>query len=146
MAKRNKESNTYPYRSKFSIDDYYISAAEVVAEKLCENRAKMQKCKLPDKFWEDIQWKQLYKSQSLIAKGLLKIYPLDAIIYALNSSCQFVYSLHSAKIDIAAKEYIKKRTISETIKDKVVEEKEQLDINDGPRKQFNNPNNLLGRL
>lgn len=148
MAKRDKSSKAYPYLSRFSSNPYYISAAEVVVEKLCENRAKLQQSKLPDRFWDDLRWKQLYKSQSLLAKGILKIYSLESILYALNGSCSKIYTLTSPKIDMSIQEFLKKKKQLEAAATQKVEDEIIIpdDIKNEPKTQYKNPNNLLGRL
>ena len=87
------------YPSRYS-QGKNITAAQYMAELMCERQARIEKKELPQKFWEQSQWKKSYMSQILAANGLLKIYDELAIMKALKSKeADRIYSLRNSNLD-----------------------------------------------
>lgn len=106
------------FKSKYS-PDKKITPAQYLAEIACERRASYLKTNLPIYFWKLDNWKQYYIYQIRIANELLKIYDINAILYALNlDKCKTVFSLKS----IILIDYIKKYKIPK------IEEQQDIDI------------------
>lgn len=106
------------YKSKYGDSDKNISAAQYLAEVMCERQAKKNRQQLGAKFWNSVQWKKEYKKQLFLARQLLNTYSDSAIFAALNTkSGKYIYSLgfkdrldnlikiEQAKIDESNKHY-----------------------------------------
>lgn len=81
MAKEFTEKSRY----KSSYSESYITAAQYIVELVCENIALKKSTQLPYKFWNNNDWKSIFKRQLLLANGLLKIYDEQSIIKALRT-------------------------------------------------------------
>ena len=78
----------------------FVTAAQYIAELMCERQARRKKLDLPQKFWQIDHWKKPYKIQLIAAQGLLKIYDAKAILNALKAKDgSNIYSLHAPHID-----------------------------------------------
>jgi hypothetical protein len=81
------------YQSPYS-PDKKVTAAQYIAEIMCEKRAASFKTDLPVKFWNLPEWCKFYKKQIFLAYPLLKKYDERAIIKALRDDELWnVYSL-----------------------------------------------------
>lgn len=72
------------YDSKYT--DRKVTAGQYVAELMCERKAKKEKVKLQEKFWEQKEWKQFFLFQLRLANSLLKQYNETTLIQALMSA------------------------------------------------------------
>lgn len=130
------------YPSRYS-NGKKVTAAQYIAELMCEKQAQKEKKELPQKFWEHAAWKKPYKNQLYAAYGLLKIYDEKAIIKALKSKEAYgVYSLRAPSIDRLIKqeqEELKRQ------KNKPSVEIERKDTSSKPRRHIVKETNL-GRL
>jgi hypothetical protein len=80
------------YTSRYT--DRKITAAQRIAEIVCEKLADKEKKVLTDKFWNKPEWEKVYKQQLYLANSLLKLYSAEAIIAALRDKRAYdVYSL-----------------------------------------------------
>lgn len=87
------------YPSKYS-NGKTVSAAQYIAELICERKAKKQKKDLHYRFWLSEEWEKEYKGQIAAAHKLLKKYDAAAIIEALNSIQGIkIYSLRAPHLD-----------------------------------------------
>ena len=78
----------------------FVTAAQYIAELMCEKQARRKKLDLPQKFWQIDYWKKPYKIQLIAAQGLLKIYDVKAILNALKAKDgSNIYSLHAPHLD-----------------------------------------------
>lgn len=95
-------SNTYT--SKYS-PGVQILEHQLIAELLCENRAKAKKVELTIGFWQNEVWAGIFKSHLRRISWLLKIYDPDVIIKVIKDSN--IYSLNPKwvvdKLDVEAK-------------------------------------------
>lgn len=82
------------YVSKFS--DKKVTAAQYVAQTMCERKAFKDGIKLDGSFWNDVVWKKFFLYQVSLANNLLKIYPEGAIMQVLGmSDMKWVWSLNT---------------------------------------------------
>jgi len=92
------------YPSRYS-DDKKVTAAQYLAELMCERQAEKNKKELPKRFWNLPHWTKKFKSQLFAAYGLLKLYDEAAIIRALKSKeARYIYSLRAPTLDDIIKE------------------------------------------
>lgn len=98
MASENQtEKSRYP--SKYS-PGQFVTAAQYIAEFICEKKALINKEILKERFWSNPVWAKFYKQQILAANGLLKIYKPEAIINALKSRQAYrIFSLRAPHLD-----------------------------------------------
>lgn len=103
------------YPSKYS-NGKTISAAQYIAEIVCERIAKRTKRDLHYRFWLSAEWEKEYKGQIAAANKLLKAYDPKRIIDALSSLYgQKIYSLRAPHL----KDIIDKTPIVAEINNKV---------------------------
>lgn len=87
------------YPSKYS-NGKTVSAAQYIAELICERKAKKQKKDLHYRFWLSKEWEKEYKGQIAAAHKLLKKYDPATIVEALNSSQGIkIYSLRAPYLE-----------------------------------------------
>jgi len=87
------------YPSKYS-NGKTVSAAQYIAELICERKAKKQKKDLHYRFWLSEEWEKEYKGQIAAAHKLLKKYDAASIVEALNSSQGVkIYSLRAPHLE-----------------------------------------------
>ena len=92
------------YPSRYS-DDKKVTAAQYLAEFMCERQAQKNKKELPKRFWNLPHWTKKFKSQLFAAYGLLKLYDEVAIIRAVKSKeARYIYSLRAPTLDDIIKE------------------------------------------
>ena len=100
MAKQVTEK--CKYKTKYAIDTW-VTAAQYIAELVCENIASQQNTDLPIKFWSTDKWKNPFIYQASIASKLLKKYhPID-IIDALKSNRTFISLKNPILMDLLRK-------------------------------------------
>lgn len=133
------------YPSKYS-PGKEISAAQYIAEIICEKQAKNKKQELGIKFWQDEAWAKIYKFQLWKAQGLVKLYNEIAIIKALASKeAKYIYSLGSPKLDDLIQREVRIIKAKEQSVKKV-EIKELGDTKAQPRTTFVKPKNEFSKL
>lgn len=109
------------YPSKYS-NGKMVSAAQYLAEFICERKAKRQKADLHYRFWLSEQWEKEYKGQIAAAHKLLKNYDCKAIIDGLNSSAGVkIYSLRAPHLEDIIKRSIASKKNQPVSKPKSVE-------------------------
>ena len=92
------------YPSRYS-NDKKVTAAQYLAELMCERQAEKNKKELPKQFWNLPHWSKKFKSQLFAAYGLLKLYDEVAIIKAVKSKeAKRIYSLRAPILDDIIKE------------------------------------------
>lgn len=109
------------YPSKYS-NGKMISAAQYIAEFICERKAKKQKTDLHYRFWLSKEWEKEYKGQIAAAHKLLKIYDCKSIIDGLNSIQGLkIYSLRAPHLSGIIEQAIKKKKNQPVPKNKNIE-------------------------
>ena len=73
------ESEESRYQSSYG--GGWVSAAQRIAEIMCERQAKSKKVDLPPKFWNLPTWKRSFMQQILAANSLLKVYKPKSILF-----------------------------------------------------------------
>lgn len=69
MPARRTAASKYPSRYGKS---RWVTAAQYLAEVMCERRARAEKKTLPPEFWKDEHWGNLYRQQVAAASRLIK--------------------------------------------------------------------------
>jgi len=108
-----KYSNSCRYTSRYG--GGWITAAQYLAEIMCERQAQRKEQGLCVKFWNSQPWKKQYMLQLLTANKLLKKYSEREIIAAVNS--QFgskIFSLTAKPLLLPLLKQIKKQTVDIT--------------------------------
>ncbi len=101
MAANRSETCCYPS----SYGGGWITAAQRVAEIVCERQAVKKGRRLPEKFWSDAEWRVPFRRQILLAEGLLKLYSPAALLKAIQSkSGSKIYSLTAEWLDPICRE------------------------------------------
>jgi hypothetical protein len=96
MAKQPSDASRYQSR----YGGGWITAAQWIAELMCERQAKKDGRGLVMKFWLQPQWKKPFAMQLRLANGLMKIYQPAAISRALRSPRgRGAYSLAAGWLD-----------------------------------------------
>lgn len=73
-----------------------VSAAQYIAELICEKKAKLNKQDLHYRFWLNKEWSAFYKNQIATANKLVKKYNPVAIVKALqDAKTNNTYSLRA---------------------------------------------------
>jgi len=130
------------YPSRYS-SGKNVTAAQYIAELICEKQAQKSKKELPQKFWDLPTWKKTYKQQIFAALGLLKIYSEVAIIKALKTKEAYgIYSLRAPSLDRIIKE---QETQLKNQEERKTTEVERKSISSHPRKHITK-NTELGKL
>ena len=82
-SKRTKSAKLKKYPSRYS-PGKGVTAAQYIAELVCEKRAISLHRDLPIKFWNLPEWKGYYLYQIKLANKLLIEYNADSVIKGLN--------------------------------------------------------------
>lgn len=83
------------YPSKYS-NGKTVTAQQYITEIICENKAKIEKRDLYFRFWTNKEWSKFYRDQIATANKLVKKYPEQAIIKALqNPKASRIFSLRA---------------------------------------------------
>ena len=135
-------SSKYP--SRYTHGDKKVTAAQYLAEVVCERQAQKDKKELPKQFWNLPHWKKKFTSQLFAARGLLKLYDEAVIIKAVKAEkARYIYSLRAPTLDDIIKECQHTLELGKAkSKDANVVRK---DITAKPR-EHRVENNILGRL
>ena len=122
-------------QSKYT--DKKISPAQYLAEIMCERRAQQLEVDLVDNFWQSENWKKYFQYQVISANKLLKKFPIEIILKALNDkSCKKVSSINSPYLETVCK-----KTRIEVVQPTIVEERKY-----DSKGEFSNKKNALDRL
>ena len=83
---------------------------------MCIRKANKSGEILPDSYWNHPSWKTFFKQQITMAHALLRLYPYDAVLKALNDpKCKSIWSLGAKWLDDVIKIYdVKKEKVEET--------------------------------
>ena len=122
MLKKRKRSNKSKYKHKTTGD--HCTCAAYVAEIMClRNAQNKNKGSLPYKFWNKKPWNWTFKRQLLAATKLLKEYPEEVLVKAVDSpEFSRIFSLNNPK----ALPIIKKYNVEYQNSQK--KEKQELDV------------------
>lgn len=87
-----------PYKSLCS--DIYVDSSNYLAELVCRRKQEKENAgALPIKFWNHPKYKNLYIREVSQAKNLLKIYPVQAILMALEDwKSKYIMSLRNKNL------------------------------------------------
>ncbi len=87
------------YRSKYSLEENYVTAAQYITELICEKKALYENRILSYHFWKTKEWKEFFKQQIPTANKLLEKYSAKAIIMAIRDKRSYnTYSLRSPQL------------------------------------------------
>ena len=105
MLKKRKRSNKSKYKHKTTGD--HCTCAAYVAEIMClRNAQNKNKGSLPYKFWNKKPWNWTFKRQLLAATKLLKEYPEEVLVKAVDSpEFSRIFSLNNPKALPIIKKY-----------------------------------------
>lgn len=118
-----------------------ITAAQYIAEIMCERLARKDKEDLPVKFWNTPKWQRTFKQQILAAHSILKLHKADAIIAALKKT-PTVLSLRAEWLQPIIQECQQKLKIVITTIDKL----EVASTTEKPRETFVTKKSTLSKL
>lgn len=76
---------SYPKIYKSNYTDQLVTAPQIIAEKICENKSKKEKKILGEKFWNTDKWQKVFIKEVILANRLLKLYSPDVILKAIQS-------------------------------------------------------------
>tara|TARA_R100000808_G_scaffold24652_1_gene57380 strand:- start:267 stop:728 length:462 start_codon:yes stop_codon:yes gene_type:complete len=139
MLKKRKRSDKSRYKHKTTGD--HCTCAAYIAEIMClRNAENKNKGSLPYKFWNKKPWNWTFKRQLLAATRLLKEYPEEVLVKAVDSpEFSRIFSLNSPR----ALPIIKKYNIEH--QNSQGKEKQELDIKEEAttrKKSFGNKSKL----
>jgi hypothetical protein len=101
VAKERSEASPYP--SKYA-PGAWVSAAQRLAELMCERQALSKKQALPLRFWQLPHWEAEYRKQLRFANALFKLFRPAAVGVALRTPRgRKVYSLGATWFDDAVR-------------------------------------------
>ena len=122
MLKKRKRSNKSRYKHKTTGD--HCTCAAYIAEIMClRNAQNKNEGSLPYKFWNKKPWNWTFKRQLLAATKLLKEYPEEVLVKAVDSpEFSRIFSLNNPK----ALPIIKKYNVEYQNSQK--KEKQELDV------------------
>lgn len=111
----NQRTEASKYASRYSPGGF-CTAAQLVIEIICVNKAKSQGKDLPVKFWELDEWKKYFSSQTRRANSLLKKYGEIPLVRAFttNPRGKKIYSLFPVWVEEIVAEESKKWAVEET--------------------------------
>lgn len=123
------------YNSKYT--DRKVTAAQKMAEIMCENLARKEHLALPLKFWNTPKWEKHFKLQLMNANSLLKLYSAEVIFRSLRDyKASNIYSLNAPFLDdILKREKVKLEKEIKEIESMPVPEVKVV-VNEQPRKVF----------
>lgn len=94
------KTDKFPFKSRFSIDDLWITPQAYLSENMCARQAAKSGDVLPNKFWVTDKHKRNFLTQLRFATSLLKLYSIEAIIAALKTfQGKRIYSLNANWLD-----------------------------------------------
>ena len=132
------------YPSRYS--EQRITAAQYLAELMCERQARKNSEELTKQFWNLPHWKKPFKSQLFAANGLLKLYPEVVLVRAICSKqAENIYSLRSPILNDIIKRFhhkfkLEQKNVSESDIEIV-----RKSVTDKPRK-YQSRDTTLGKL
>lgn len=66
-----------------------------LADIMCKRKGKKENIPTPPGYWSMPEWKIFFKQQILAANKLMKIYPFEVLVAAVNNKkTNWIYSLH----------------------------------------------------
>lgn len=153
MAKERTEASKYLSKYGEPGESLWISANQVLAEKIIERQAAKDGDKLPPRFWQNKIWQKRFVLQSAHASKLLKDFPCEVILEAIaHWRLKNVYSLGlRSAIDPICQEIMARKTKLDTLQQQHNKEYEQpegdLIKEDKPLyKPISRKNSLLNKL
>jgi len=135
------------YTSKYT--DRKLTAAQKIAEVICEKQALKKAEPLFFRFWNSPKWEKEFKTQLFFANSLLKLYSPQAILTGLKD--KRAYSVHSLGasfiLDEIFKEEQEKLDKAEEAFKKAPPPEEKKVVVEKPRPKFNQKEkNLFSKL
>jgi hypothetical protein len=91
MMAKKKSSNPNTFQSEHGATRK-LSAAQKLAEMMCERIAAKEGKGLGTRFWLEPEWSKIFNFQMSMARAVLKLYAVEAIMRALRANPR-VYSL-----------------------------------------------------
>lgn len=155
MANKRSQASSYPSRYGKS---RFVTAAQFLAEVMCERRARAEKKTLPPEFWKDAHWKKVYLQQVTAANRLIKRFDQQgkgtgaaAISAFLRSERgKACYSLLGAwvvpLIEVAHKAAVFRQEVRQHESPASAVEEEGLPLPAGPRQAFVGKQSVLQKL
>ncbi len=85
--------NKYP--SRYS-PGKQVTPAQFITELICEKKAYQDSSELPEQYWHIPKWAKYFRNQIAVANQLVKKYPADQVIRALQRiDAKTIYSLRN---------------------------------------------------
>lgn len=134
MASQRTERSPYPSR----FGGGWLTAAQYLAENMCDRIARRDRIVLRDRFWTSGRWERSFRLQITHANRLLGRFSVEAILAGLRTTeGRRIYSLGAAWLaDLAADEQ-KRLDREQAARDAVVAEEEaatdDTPLPEGPR-------------
>jgi hypothetical protein len=120
------QTSTHTFPSKYGGD--WITPAQYLTEYLCEIIARQQKEELPDKFWQEVLWCKIYKTQIVLVNRLLKTYDVSVILQALkHPQCRRLQSFGAKWLLEPILKKLQKQFNAKTVSDSSIREKTPID-------------------
>lgn len=137
MSKQITSSSKY--KTKYN-SETWVTAAQYIAELVCESIAKQCSTELTFQFWNTIRWKKTFVYQCYLASALLKKYSASSIISVIKI-CRNLTSLKSPVFIKLLKSQIKRKIEQE---EEPVLETVPTKCYEVPRQSFSNKARLEG--
>jgi len=136
------------FQSKFG--GGWISPGQFLAEIMSERFALSNGERLPHRFWNDPYWLKKFKLQIKHANELLKKYPIEPILRALeHKDLKRVYSFGLKSVIIPIIEREQRKINNAKLAGNVIsveEEEKVIDVTKKPRQTFSSSGNKLNKL
>lgn len=78
------KSRSLASRYQSAYTDAFVTAAQWLAEKLCERKAAQEKRRLARQFWKEPEWEAFFRQQVAALRPLIKAHGEAAVVAALK--------------------------------------------------------------
>jgi len=72
------------YKSKYCHEGKEVSAAQYLAELMCERVARQKNVELPDRFWQADKWNTIFRRHITQCLRLLKLFSEESVVKAFH--------------------------------------------------------------
>lgn len=129
MAKERTESSKYLSKYGEPGESLWVSANQLLAERILERQALKDKITLPPRFWQNKIWQKRFVLQSTHASKLLKDFPCEVILEAIaHWRLKNVYSLGlRSAIDPICQEIMERKVKLNTLQEQHYEKQQPLE-------------------
>lgn len=129
MAKERSEASKYLSKYGEPGEALWVSANQILAEKMMARQAQKDGEKLPPRFWQNKTWQKRFVLQSTHASKLLKDFPCEVILEAIDHwRLKNVYSLGlRSAIDPICQEIMDRKTKLNTLQEQHYEKQQLLE-------------------